>query len=209
MTQVPTSQSVMAKLRTKQFVTVRRRRVVKTDKITSVLPTTVTNISSINMATTNAFGHAIPIRYESTDGGRVEVDIISIVAIGLEEEEEGEEFMKELAVEEEELVVLMSAMLLEILEITYVGGLPLPSGNVELAGHVKLPSNAMPGVTATKASGECENLLLTFSNVFMLRSTILANNEDVGDAAGDASNDIVDDVAGNTFEDIAALVEAA
>lgn len=68
MTQVPTSQSVMAKLRTKQFVTVRRRRVVTTAKITRVLPTTVTNISSINMTTTSALDHAMPTRYESIDG---------------------------------------------------------------------------------------------------------------------------------------------
>ena len=51
MTKSPTSQSATARLITKQLVTVRRRRVVSTDKMTSVLPITVTTISTLNMET--------------------------------------------------------------------------------------------------------------------------------------------------------------
>lgn len=40
-TKIPTSQSATAKLITKQLVTVRNRRVVSTDNITSVFPITV------------------------------------------------------------------------------------------------------------------------------------------------------------------------
>lgn len=46
MTNIPTSQSATAKLITKQLVTVRSRRVVRTDKITNVFPITVITIST-------------------------------------------------------------------------------------------------------------------------------------------------------------------
>uniref|UniRef100_A0A8W7PKM2 Uncharacterized protein n=1 Tax=Anopheles coluzzii TaxID=1518534 RepID=A0A8W7PKM2_ANOCL len=52
MTKMPTSQSATARLMTKQLVTVRRRRVVITDSMTSVLPITVTTISRQNSITT-------------------------------------------------------------------------------------------------------------------------------------------------------------
>uniref|UniRef100_A0A182J7R4 Uncharacterized protein n=1 Tax=Anopheles atroparvus TaxID=41427 RepID=A0A182J7R4_ANOAO len=56
-TKIPTSQSATARLITKQLVTVRRRRVVTTDSITSVLPTTVITISRQKSATRTSFFH--------------------------------------------------------------------------------------------------------------------------------------------------------
>lgn len=58
-TKIPTSKSATAKLITKQLVTVRSLRVVRTDNITSILPITVTNISSRNIATAKHFGQAM------------------------------------------------------------------------------------------------------------------------------------------------------
>uniref|UniRef100_A0A1A9WBV0 Uncharacterized protein n=1 Tax=Glossina brevipalpis TaxID=37001 RepID=A0A1A9WBV0_9MUSC len=47
-THVPTNQSVMAKFRIKQFVTERKRRVVKMAKITKVLPTMIVKSFFLN-----------------------------------------------------------------------------------------------------------------------------------------------------------------
>lgn len=50
-TKIPTSRSATAKFITKQFVTVRSLRVVKTDSITSIFPITVTKIRSTKIDT--------------------------------------------------------------------------------------------------------------------------------------------------------------
>lgn len=65
---MPTSQSVMAKFITKQLVTVRRRRVVRTARMTSVLPTTVTRMMTRKTATASDLGHAMLTRYEFIEG---------------------------------------------------------------------------------------------------------------------------------------------
>ena len=71
MTKSPTSQSATARLITKQLVTVRRRRVVSTDKMTNVLPITVTTISTQNMETRKPWSREI--------GGRLVVGVDRVV----------------------------------------------------------------------------------------------------------------------------------
>ena len=68
MTKSPTSQSATARLITKQLVTVRRRR---TDKMTNVLPITVTTISTQNMETRKPWSREI--------GGRLVVGAERVV----------------------------------------------------------------------------------------------------------------------------------
>lgn len=56
-TKIPTSQSATAKLITKRFVTVRKRLVVKTDKITKVFPMIVITINKQKITTSTIFVH--------------------------------------------------------------------------------------------------------------------------------------------------------
>lgn len=172
----------MAKLRTKQFVTVRRRRVVRTAKITRVLPTTVANISSINMATTRAFGQAIPTRYESIDGANVVVDVIIIADDEAKTEATAGSVMMEVVV--------------ALVEMTGVATVD--------DDHVKFPNKAI-GVTATTASRECVKLLLTFSNVVKLSITSATNDDDEATIAAAAAEDDCDsdvEVGENNAEDM-------
>lgn len=57
----PTSQSATARLITKQFVTVRNRLVVSTDKMTSVFPITVITISMMNTVVKHSFSQPISV----------------------------------------------------------------------------------------------------------------------------------------------------
>lgn len=69
---MPTSQSVMAKFITKQFVTVRNRLVVNTDSITRVFPITVMKINKRHRITIHPFSHG-KLKNPDTDGCEVMV----------------------------------------------------------------------------------------------------------------------------------------
>lgn len=58
---MPTIQSATAKLITKQLVTVRSRRVVITDRITSVFPNIVIMIKVVNRTTKQVFCHGMMV----------------------------------------------------------------------------------------------------------------------------------------------------
>lgn len=65
-TNIPTSQSASARLMTKQFVTVRKRRVVNTDKMTNVLPIIVTMMRRQKSKTIPNLRHVRQIIVESS-----------------------------------------------------------------------------------------------------------------------------------------------